>query len=135
LQDCRGAGNRYFFLITHLISWPDKHFTATNALQLIDYGVKTDYAHTIQSFHRFLIDHLSSEGNVFPHNPVLLKNHPNSFQPLSPAAAPVTQLLGVDARNVITCMSCKAVREKENMTHVVDLIYPRKVTLFSFIHD
>lgn len=90
-----------------------------------------DYAHIIQSFHRFLIDHLSSEGNAFPHNPILVKNQSPSFhvQPHSPAAAPITQLLGIDVKNVITCMSCKAVREKENMTHIVDMIYPRKVSL------
>jgi PAB-dependent poly(A)-specific ribonuclease subunit 2 len=102
---------------------------ASNAIELIDYGrepTETDYAHMIQSFHRFLIDHLSSEGNTFPHNPVLLPN-PSVNYDNSPAAAPITQLLGIDAKNVITCMSCKAVREKENMTHIVDLIYPRKV--------
>jgi Ubiquitin carboxyl-terminal hydrolase len=99
---------------------------------LIEYGSKkvdVDYAHIIQSFHRFLVDHLSSEGNAFPHNPILVKNVSPSFhfQPHSPVAAPVTQLLGIDAKNVITCMNCKAVREKENMTHIVDMIYPRKV--------
>ncbi|EGN96198.1 hypothetical protein SERLA73DRAFT_170610 [Serpula lacrymans var. lacrymans S7.3] len=104
---------------------------AQNQLELIDYGrehTEVDYTHTIQAFHRFLIDHLSLEGNVFPHNPVIVK-HP-SFQPdvYSPAAAPVTQLLGIDAKNIITCMSCKAVRGKENMTHIIDMVYPRKIT-------
>lgn len=95
----------------------------------------------IQTFHRFLIDHLSSEGNSFPHNPLVFQHlpshsdytafqadtHPNINPSFSPAAAPVTQLLGIDAKNIIVCLSCKAVREKENMTHVVDMIYPRKV--------
>jgi hypothetical protein len=102
---------------------------ASNAIEIIDYGgrkVETDYAHVIQSFHRFLVDHLSSEGNAFPHNPMIVK-HASSLDVHSPAAAPVTQLLGIDAKNVITCLSCKAVREKENMTHIVDMIYPRKV--------
>ena len=108
--------------------------SAWNAIDLIDYGgskVDADYAHMIQSFHRFLVDHLSSEGNAFPHNPILLKNQSSLLSPHSPAAAPITQLLGIDAKNVITCMSCKAVREKENMTHIVDMIYPRKVSFFS----
>ncbi|RDB20983.1 PAB-dependent poly(A)-specific ribonuclease subunit PAN2 [Hypsizygus marmoreus] len=98
---------------------------ASNAIELLDYGRDTaevDYGHKIQIFHRFLIDHLSSEGNTFPHNPLLLKlSHEQSFAP-----APVTQLLGIDGKNLITCSNCKAVREKENMTHVVDLTYPRK---------
>ncbi|KAG1718919.1 PAB-dependent poly-A-specific ribonuclease subunit PAN2, partial [Suillus occidentalis] len=75
------------------------------------------YAHMIQSFHRFLVDHLSLEGNSFPHNPRLI-HQPFQEDTHSPAAAPITQLLGIDAKNVITCMSCKAVREKENMTQL-----------------
>ncbi|KAF9228724.1 hypothetical protein BS17DRAFT_724469 [Gyrodon lividus] len=116
---------------------------AQNQLELIDYGrepTEVDYAHMIQSFHRFLIDHLSSEGNSFPHNPVIFHHpppYPSSAFPAdthtstnmtthSPAAAPVTQLLGIDGKNVIVCLSCKAVREKENMTHVIDMVYPKK---------
>ncbi|TFK86247.1 hypothetical protein K466DRAFT_493169 [Polyporus arcularius HHB13444] len=97
-----------------------------NAIELIDYGresTELNYAHMIQIFHRFLIDHLSSEGNTFPHNPVLLPNL-GPADVLSPAPAPITQLLGIDAKNVIVCQSCHAVREKENMTHLVDLTYP-----------
>jgi hypothetical protein len=115
---------------------------AQNQLELIDYGrepTEVDYAHMIQSFHRFLIDHLSSEGNSFPHNPIVFHHPPPStmFQAdthtnkntstHSPAAAPVTQLLGIDGKNIIVCLSCKAVREKENMTHVIDMVYPKKV--------
>ncbi|KAF9234026.1 ubiquitin carboxyl-terminal hydrolase-domain-containing protein [Melanogaster broomeanus] len=116
---------------------------AQNQLELIDYGrepTEVDYAHMIQSFHRFLIDHLSSEGNSFPHNPIIFHNpafpsssafqadtHTNAHTTIhSPAAAPVTQLLGIDGKNIIVCSACKAVREKENMTHVIDMIYPRK---------
>lgn len=102
-----------------------------NQIELIDYGrepTEVDYAHMIQSFHRFLVDHLSIEGNSFPHNPRLIHQ---AFQEdtHSPAAAPITQLLGIDAKNIITCMSCKAVREKENMTHVIDMVYPRRVRM------
>ncbi|KAH9843028.1 ubiquitin carboxyl-terminal hydrolase-domain-containing protein [Rhodofomes roseus] len=100
-----------------------------NAIELIDFGRETaelSYAHMIQSFHRFLVDHLSSEGNSFPHNPVLIPSPAMSPGLISPAPAPITQLVGIDAKNVITCSNCKAVREKENMTHVIDMIYPRK---------
>ena len=101
-----------------------------NAIELIDYGresAELSYAHMIQMFHRFLIDHLSSEGNSFPHNPSLLPDaRPADIH--SPAPAPITQLLGVDAKNVIVCSSCRAVREKEHMTHLIDLTYPVKRT-------
>ncbi|GLB35065.1 putative catalytic subunit of the poly(A)-nuclease (PAN) deadenylation complex, one of two cytoplasmic mRNA deadenylases involved in mRNA turnover [Lyophyllum shimeji] len=102
---------------------------ASNAIELIDYGregAEVDYAHKIQIFHRFLIDHLSSEGNSFPNNPSLLGKPPAQFDPHTLSAAPVTQLLGIDGKNFITCSSCGAVREKDNMTHIVDLTYPRK---------
>ncbi|KAF5381095.1 hypothetical protein D9615_003865 [Tricholomella constricta] len=102
---------------------------ASNAIELIDYGrdsAEVDYAHKIQIFHRFLIDHLSSEGNTFPNNPFLLTKSLSQSIPHSLSAAPVTQLLGINGKNLITCSSCRAVREKDNMTHVVDLTYPRK---------
>jgi PAB-dependent poly(A)-specific ribonuclease subunit 2 len=105
--------------------------SAQNALDIIDYGrepTEVDYAHMIQSFHRFLLDHLSLEGNTFPHNPHIFAAL-NQGDYHTPAAAPITQLLGIDAKNVITCTSCHAIRDKENMTHIVDLLYPRKVCL------
>lgn len=139
--------------VTFLLTLPYIYSTtqAQNQLELIDYGrepTEVDYAHMIQSFHRFLVDHLSSEGNSFPHNPLIFRHspshspsiahqadiHSNTHASLSPAAAPVTQLLGIDAKNIIVCMNCKAVREKENMTHVVDMIYPRKVCLSPLAH-
>ncbi|KAF7970658.1 hypothetical protein HWV62_23300 [Athelia sp. TMB] len=101
---------------------------AQNAIEIIDYGrepTEVDYAHMIQSFHRFLLDHLSLEGNNFPHNPHIFLSD-NQEDRHSPAAAPITQLLGIDAKNVIICNTCHAVRDKENMTHIVDLLYPRK---------
>ncbi|TFK29824.1 hypothetical protein FA15DRAFT_690571 [Coprinopsis marcescibilis] len=98
-----------------------------NAIELVDYGIEhseVDYAHKIQVFHRFLIDHLVSEGNSFPRNPSLLTGKTTTNNHLAPA--PITQLIGLDAKNIIVCSNCKAVREKENMNHVVDMYYPRK---------
>ncbi|KAJ7063521.1 ubiquitin carboxyl-terminal hydrolase-domain-containing protein [Mycena amicta] len=100
---------------------------ASNAIELIDYGresVNANYALMIQSFHRFLLDRLSIEGNSFPHNPVVVRNASHDG---SPVTAPVTQLLGIDAKNVITCLNCGSTRAKENMSHVIDLAYPRPV--------
>ncbi|KAL1747522.1 ubiquitin carboxyl-terminal hydrolase-domain-containing protein [Schizophyllum fasciatum] len=98
----------------------------SNAIELVDFGrepTTIDYATMIQSFNRFLIDHISSEGNAFPQNPVLLPGvrPADSYSP-----APITQLMGIDAKTLVVCRACNAVREKESMTHVVDLTYPRK---------
>ncbi|THG96777.1 hypothetical protein EW026_g5119 [Hermanssonia centrifuga] len=97
-----------------------------NLIELMDYGRESadhNYGHMIQAFHRFLVDTLSLEGNTYPYNPWLIPPPPNVSYP---AAAPITQVLGVDAKNVIICTNCQAVREKENMMHVIDMIYPRK---------
>ena len=105
------------------------HFLiASNAIELIDYGREAagvNYAQKIQAFHRFLVDHLSSEGNAFPHNPSLL---PRIFHSQSPSPTPISQLIGVDGKNIITCSHCKDVREKDSLIHVIDLIYSRKVS-------
>ena len=55
-----------------VLNFSSKCKQAQNQLELMDYGrepTEGDYAHKIQLFHRFLIHHLSSEGNSFPHNP------------------------------------------------------------------
>ncbi|KJA18541.1 hypothetical protein HYPSUDRAFT_144864 [Hypholoma sublateritium FD-334 SS-4] len=98
---------------------------ASNAIEIIDYGREgkgIDYVQKIQTFHRFLVDHMSSEGNYFPNNPFL---QPTSSRSI-PAASPITQLLGIDGVNHIICSACKRVRDKHNLTHIVDLVYPKK---------
>ncbi|KAI0703544.1 PAB-dependent poly-A-specific ribonuclease subunit PAN2 [Cytidiella melzeri] len=106
-----------------------------NLIELMDYGKESadhNYGHMIQAFHRFLVDNLSSEGNSYPHNPWLLPP-PNGHH--DPAPAPITQLCGIDAKSIITCMNCHAVREKDNMTHVVDMSYPRKGNVNDPAHE
>lgn len=78
----------------------------------------------IQSFHRFLLDQLSSEGNNFPHNPIIV---PSANAAPSLVAAPITQLLGLDAKQFIVCRTCKTKRQKESMAHILDLAYPKAV--------
>jgi PAB-dependent poly(A)-specific ribonuclease subunit 2 len=80
----------------------------------------------IQMFHRFLLDHLSAEDESDPNNPSLLPSDP-CFPQRTAASPPITQLLGMYSRNAFTCTYCKATREKEQITFVIDLIYPRKV--------
>lgn len=107
-------------------------------MSLIEYGREpgdSDYASKIQTFNRFLIDQLTLEGNNFPQNPRLIASS-MSMTPttvsssssqtfLAPAAAPITQLLGIDAKTIIHCDNCGARREKEIMTHVLDILYPK----------
>ena len=108
--------------------FPAHSLVASNAIELIDYGREAagvDHAQKIQAFHRFLVDHLSSEGNAFPHNPSLL---PRVSHSQAPSPTPISQLIGVDGKNITTCFSCKDVREKDNLIHVIDLAYSRKVS-------
>jgi PAB-dependent poly(A)-specific ribonuclease subunit 2 len=103
---------------------------AVNAIELIDYGgdlaETTDYASMIQMFHRFLLDNLSVEDESDPNIHPLLPPDP-SFPQRTATSPPMTQLLGMYCRNAFTCTYCKAARGKEQITFVVDLIYPRKV--------
>lgn len=100
---------------------------SVNAIELIDYGgdlAETNYAHMIQTFHRFLVDHLDIE-DVYQNNPTLLPPDP-SFPQHTADSPPITQLFGMCCRTAVSCTYCKSVKEKEQVTFVVDLIYPRK---------
>jgi PAB-dependent poly(A)-specific ribonuclease subunit 2 len=109
---------------------------AHNLIELMDYGIESqdhNYAHMIQSFHRFLMDTLAIEGNSAPNNPWIIPQRTYSeldYTLNEMAPSPITQLCGVDAKNIITCGSCGAVREKDNMVHIIDLVYPKKVHWF-----
>ncbi|OCH89095.1 PAB-dependent poly-A-specific ribonuclease subunit PAN2 [Obba rivulosa] len=101
-----------------------------NAIELIDYGRENadlNYAHMIQAFHRFLIEHLISEGDMSPNNPRIFTSKSssgtNSGEP-RPAPSPITQLLGFKARNSVTCALCKTTKTKKSMMHIVDMVYP-----------
>jgi Ubiquitin carboxyl-terminal hydrolase len=105
--------------------WP----AAVHAIELIDYGgdlAETNYARIIQTFHRFLVDHLVVEDEGYPNNPSLLPPDP-SLPQRTATLQPIAQLLGMYSRNAFVCTYCKAVREKAQITFVIDLIYPRKV--------
>ncbi|KAF8628478.1 hypothetical protein AX15_003989 [Amanita polypyramis BW_CC] len=99
---------------------------AQNAIELIEYGRESEvnYVQRIQTFHRFLIEYLSHEGNAFPCNPLINRKFGDDPRP---PPAPVTQLLGIDGRNIVTCWDCSVTREKEMMTYIIDLTYPRKL--------
>ena len=89
------------------------------------------YSDMIQSFHRFLIDLLCKEGNYYSHNPAIVPNPaiiPSGNKTSSHFAAPVTQLLAFEAKQVIVCRSCKAKRCKETVTHILELVYPKAVS-------
>jgi len=80
----------------------------------------------IQQINRFILEEFSVEGNTFPHNPYLIPLEGDTPSATF-AAAPITQLLGVDAKTVTVCTNCGFKRDKDLMSHVIDLIYPRKV--------
>ncbi|KAF8479133.1 PAB-dependent poly-A-specific ribonuclease subunit PAN2 [Russula ochroleuca] len=101
---------------------------SVNAIELIDYGVdlaEMNYARMIQMFHRFLLDHLAVEEESYSDNPPLLPPDP-SFPQYTATSPPITQLLGMFSRNTSICTYCKVMREKEQVTFVIDLIYSRK---------
>ena len=79
----------------------------------------------IQQLNRFVLEEFSVEGNTASISPRLV---PSRSRPASNAALPlITQVVGIDAPTVTSCASCGQRREKDSMSHVIDLIYPRKV--------
>jgi len=113
--------------------YPRLNFIAAGQMGVIDYGretTDTDYVSKIQTFNRFMLDQFISEGNAFPHNPQLVP-HPKQLTASgdfsAPAPAPITQLFGIDAKNIIICGNCGARREKEGLAHVVEMFYPKRV--------
>jgi hypothetical protein len=116
--------------LDQVVQPPEKlSLAAVNAIELIDFGgdlAETNYAQMIQMFHRFLLDHLAVEEGSSPINISLLPPDP-PFPQHTAASLPITQLLGMYSQNIFTCTYCKTVRENEQITSIIDLIYPPKV--------
>ena len=113
------------------------YLLAVNAIELIDYGgdlAEANYVHMIQMFHRFLVDHLAIE-DAYEDNPTLLPPDP-SFPQRTADSPPIAQLFGMCCRTAVSCTYCKTVKQKEQVTFVVDLVYPRKVNrLLKLVHS
>ncbi|KAH9484202.1 PAN2-PAN3 deadenylation complex catalytic subunit PAN2 [Psilocybe cubensis] len=103
----------------------------SNAIELMDYGregTDVDYAQKIQTFHRFLIDHMKSEANIQPQN---ISMYPYGIPSQYPSISPISQILGIAGQNVIMCSTCKGIRERIHAIHIVDMVYPKKVKTLS----
>jgi PAB-dependent poly(A)-specific ribonuclease subunit 2 len=97
---------------------------------VIDYvqdGQETNYGSKIQIFNRFLVENLKVEGNNVLRNPII--NPAIVTTPSGSVPSPVTQLLSINSKSVTICGHCKRSREKPDTAHIVDMIYPRRVSL------
>lgn len=108
---------------------------AATALGLIDFSSESgaapqEYATMIQQFNRFLMEEMTMEGNMSP-NPSIL---PGSIVggTVSPPS-PITQLFGIQSKTVISCSNCGSTTDRTSLTHVVDLVYPRRVSHVSSV--
>ncbi|KAJ4463474.1 hypothetical protein C8J55DRAFT_308455 [Lentinula edodes] len=82
----------------------------SNAIDLVDYGrepTELDYAHMIQSFQCFLFDRLVLEGKDLTANPIILKGSSYERNEQTTVPAPITQLVGIDMKNTVTCFPAK----------------------------
>ncbi len=117
------------FLKNDCISY---RLTGANAIEIIDYGREgsiVDYSRKIQAFHRFLLESLNIEINLYPHNPTIVRTRAKHQDPVPSA---MTQLLGIEGQNLIKCTDCKSVREKPYLTHTLDMLYPLRVGLSDY---
>ncbi|EJD46063.1 hypothetical protein AURDEDRAFT_87257 [Auricularia subglabra TFB-10046 SS5] len=126
LEDARGKNCHTSNFCNTFTSIP-----AAAAMGIVDFeydtakGERTDYVGMIQQFNRFLTEQMAGEGNAFPLNPHIVP--PKVVDGVvQPAKATLTQLMGIDAKDVFECSSCGAQREKDRVTTTVDLMYPRK---------
>ena len=102
---------------------------------MVDYvhdGQEANYGSKIQIFNRFLVENVKLEGNM-PQNPLLLPTRIFKYNDRIPP--PITQLLSIDSKSITICTHCKGGRQKPDMSHIVDLIYPRKVSVRVFLID
>ena len=83
----------------------------------------------IQLFNRFMIDHIMPEAGSLT-NPLLLQ--PQRPAKYGPVPSPITQLLGIESTSTSTCGSCGTTRDKQGLSHIVDMIYPRQVRLTAY---
>lgn len=101
--------------------------TLAQSFGVVDYardGSEPDYVSMIQLFNRFMIDHIVPEASS-PSNPLLLQ--PQRPAEIGPASSPITQLLGIESTSTSTCGSCGSTKDKQGLSHIIDLIYPRQV--------
>lgn len=117
---------------TRCLSFPTGFFAGLTLLPASSFGVidrsvdgeHSDYAAMTQTLNRFLLEEFATEGNASPNNPLLTAR-------AIPTTPSITQLLGIDAKTVATCASCGFSRTKDSLSHVVDIIYPRRVSILS----
>ncbi|KAG8743574.1 poly(A)-specific ribonuclease [Ceratobasidium sp. 414] len=103
-----------------------RNVVIAGALGVVDYqaeGLKREYGAIIQVFNRFLLEEMSTRSDAPNNNPRLTSTN-------GPDKSPVTQLMGIDAQSIVICSACGAVTEKETLSHVVDLMYSRKASLY-----
>jgi hypothetical protein len=105
-----------------------RHASLAASLGLMDKedspSADTAYSNLIQTFNRFVLDTISLEA-ILPSAAASSRSGQSNV--LSPAQGPVSKLFGHSVRTRTTCSSCGVAADRESNSHVVDLIYPRKV--------
>lgn len=106
---------------------------------------KIDYASLIQKFNRWLMTAFASEDTLYATGVPLerdmadlsLKENATDGARVTgrkvttavPSIPPLTQVSALKGVTKTECMSCHATTRKDFLAHVVDLIYPRPVSL------
>jgi hypothetical protein len=105
----------------------DGTYDTAQSFGVVDYardGSEPDYVTMIQLFNRFMIDHIVPEASS-PSNPLLLR--PQRLGKNDPVPSPITQLLGIESTSTSACGSCGTTKDKQGLSHIIDMIYPRQV--------
>ena len=105
----------------------DGNYNTAGSFGVVDYardGSEPDYVSMIQLFNRFMIDHIVPEASS-PSNPLLFQTRRPVID--APIPSPMTQLLGIESTSTSTCGSCGSTRDKQGLSHIIDMVYPRQV--------
>lgn len=92
-------------------------------------GADAAYSNLTQHLNRFVLDSTAAEAGSADPQPELNLRRGSTAAPAASVSkdSPVSKLFLVSALSKIVCGTCGAASQRSNESHVVDLIYPRKV--------
>ena len=84
------------------------------------------YSSLIQLFNQFLLDQMANEANSTS------TSNPNLLQTVdTPDPSSISQLFGLHTKTATICPDCGSRSTRDSVKHLLDLVYPRKVSSVS----
>lgn len=107
-----------------------RFFPSAAALGLLvgdDNAMKKDYASIIQKFNRWLTTTLAAEDQLQPTG-IMLETDADNLASADSSLPHISQVMALQGQTESVCLHCRYTASKRFLAHVVDLVYPRKVS-------